>query len=215
MKNNNQFEVISIEEESIREGEEEEEDSKVEDHPEEDILRNFSEEGSSSLANHAASQKAAEEQAEVLITPELEAIRADTRVFGHSLSLFFLSVLEMAERFSYYSNRALLVPFLIAPVASGGWGWAKDDAYRLYGYYTGLVYFAPLLGGKLADSVFGEHLLVLFGGLTIALGHLAMSFLGIWYGCFFVGLLCIVLGTGLFKSNCTSMVSQLYAARSE
>ena len=76
---------------------------------------------------------------------------ADKAFFGHPIGLSTLFASEMWERFSYYGMRALLVLFLTATFASGGFEMAELDAFTIYGIFTGLVYVTPILGGMLAD----------------------------------------------------------------
>ncbi|HEY0711450.1 MAG TPA: peptide MFS transporter [Polyangia bacterium] len=120
--------------------------------------------------------------------------------------LFLLAGVEMWERFSYYGMRAFLVFFLTS--SAGGFGWSKADANVLYGWYTGLVYLTPLLGGYLADRVLGTHRAVLIGSFVISFGHFALAVPG--KVTFFLGLALIILGTGFHKSNISTMVGQLY-----
>ncbi|HEY0709741.1 MAG TPA: oligopeptide:H+ symporter, partial [Polyangia bacterium] len=120
--------------------------------------------------------------------------------------LYLLAGVEMWERFSYYGMRAFLVFFLTS--GAGGFGWSKEDASTLYGWYTGLVYLTPLLGGYLADRVLGTHRAVLIGSFIISFGHFALAVPG--KVTFFFGLALIILGTGFHKSNISTMVGQLY-----
>ena len=76
-------------------------------------------------------------------------------IFDHPTGLFVLFFTEMWERFSYYGMRAILVLFLTSSIMNEGWGWEREDALVLYGWYTGLVYFTPLIGGILADKFLG------------------------------------------------------------
>ena len=89
---------------------------------------------------------------------------------GHPKGLFLLFATEMWERFSYYGMRALLVLSLIAgvEVANPGFGWSQSEALKLYGLFTGFVYFTPLIGGWLADNYLGQRLSVSIGGLVMA-----------------------------------------------
>ena len=84
-------------------------------------------------------------------------------LLGHPSQLFVLFFTEMWERFSYYGMRALLVLFLTQSMMGDnpGWGWERSEALGLYGIYTGLVYFTPLIGGMLADKVLGYRLAVI------------------------------------------------------
>lgn len=129
-------------------------------------------------------------------------------VLGHPSQLFVLFFTEMWERFSYYGMRALLVLFLTASIMDGGYGWERNNALELYALYTGLVYFTPLIGGYLADKYFGYRKAVIIGAFTMALGHGFMAMeIPVF---FFLGLVALIIGNGLFKPNISSMVGQLY-----
>jgi len=120
--------------------------------------------------------------------------------------LYLLFGVEMWERFSYYGMRAFLVLFLVS--TAGGFGWTKQEASHLYGWYTGLVYLTPLVGGYLADRFLGTHRALVIGGTVIAAGHFCLAVPARLT--FFLGLVLIVVGTGFFKSNVSTMVGQLY-----
>jgi POT family proton-dependent oligopeptide transporter len=115
----------------------------------------------------------------------------------------------MWERFSFYGMRAFLTLFLISK--AGGFGWSKEQASHLYGWYQGLVYLTPLMGGYLADRLIGTHRSIIIGGIVIALGHFCLAMPAQWT--FFLGLLLIIIGTGFFKSNISTMVGQLYSEK--
>ncbi len=129
----------------------------------------------------------------------------DRAFFGHPRGLGLLFVAEMWERFSYYGMRALVVLYLTKALA-----WSDTDAYRLYGTYTGMVWLTPMIGGFLADRYLGTHRALLVGGSIIAAGHFVLALPGMT--AFYIGLVLVVLGTGLFKPNASTMVGQLYAA---
>lgn len=120
------------------------------------------------------------------------------------LALLFIA--EMWERFSYYGMRALLILYLVDQ--AGVFHWSQQSASRLYGWYTGLVWFTPILGGYLADRFLGTHKSLVVGGTIISLGHFALALET--RPLFFLGLVLIVVGTGFFKSNVSTMVGQLY-----
>ena len=126
----------------------------------------------------------------------------------HPKGLALLFVTEMWERFSYYGMRGLLILFLVDAVNDGGLGWSKEDAGRLYGWYTSLVYLTPVLGGVLADRYLGTHRSLVLGGVIIALGHFTLA----WHTmpAFYTGLALIIVGTGFFKPCASVMVGQLY-----
>eukprot|EP01041_Mallomonas_annulata_P033739 gene33739-biopygen25991 len=93
---------------------------------------------------------------------------------NHPKGLRVLFFAEMWERFSYYGMRALLVLFLVAEASKGGWGWSREEALSLYGWYTPFVYLTPILGGYIADRLLGTRRSVLLGGFVIAAGHVAL-----------------------------------------
>jgi len=141
----------------------------------------------------------------------------DRRFLGHPRGLGLLFIVEMWERFSYYGMRALLVLYLVNALR-----WDPARASLLYGAYTGSVYLTPVFGGWLADRLLGTRRSLVIGGLVIALGHFLMAFgpsaVGVGAASpgtaamlpFYVGLICVVIGTGFFKPNVSTMVGQLY-----
>lgn len=135
------------------------------------------------------------------------------QILGHPKGIFLLAGTEMWERFSYYGMRALLVLTLVAGVsdADPGFGLSKSDALHLYGWFTGMVWFSPILGGWLADNFIGQRRAVQIGCLVIAAGQfiLSMAVPGN-LPLFYVGLAVLVLGNGFFKANISTMVGMLY-----
>ncbi len=135
-------------------------------------------------------------------------------IIGHPSGLFVLFFTEMWERFSYYGMRALVVLFLTSSLLDEGWGWERDKALLLYGWYTSLVYLTPLLGGIIADKLIGYRNAVVIGALLMTLGHAAMALEGTGTPFFYAGLLLLILGNGLFKPNISSIVGNLYTPNS-
>lgn len=134
----------------------------------------------------------------------------DIMVKGHPAGLFVLFFTEMWERFSYYGMRALLTVFLLSEVSKGGWEWSNADAMKLYGLYTGFVFLTPLLGGIIADRITGFKKSIMIGAVIMTLGHASMALEVFEKNFFFLGLVLVVLGNGLFKPNIASMVGKLY-----
>ncbi len=136
--------------------------------------------------------------------------QADASFFGHPRGLSTLFFTEMWERFSYYGMRAFLIFYMTASVASGGMGLSTATAAAIYGTYTSMVYLMSVPGGWLADRVLGQRRAVLYGGILIAAGHFSLAVPTSTM--FYLGLVIIVLGTGLLKPNISVIVGQLYAA---
>jgi POT family proton-dependent oligopeptide transporter len=152
--------------------------------------------------------------------------KAQPDLFGHPRALAFLFATEMWERFSYYGMRALLVLYmvkylLLLPAAGSVVGLAafrsalemvfgpldlQPLASQIYGFYTGLVYLTPILGGLLADRVLGQRRTVILGASLMAIGHFMMAFEPLFL--FALGVL--ILGNGAFKPNISTQVGALY-----
>jgi len=138
---------------------------------------------------------------------------AETDFFGHPRGLMTLFFTELWERFSYYGMRALLVLYM-TDAARGGLGMGTEISGAIYGLYTFGVYALALPGGWIADRLVGQRQAVLIGGIIIAAGHytlaLPMVVPGSEYWSFYLGLLLVVLGTGLLKPNVSAIVGDLY-----
>ena len=133
----------------------------------------------------------------------------------HPRGIHVLFFTEMWERFSYYGMRALLILYMTAELAreNPGLGYLEGRAGAVYGLYTGMVYLLALPGGWLADNLWGQRRAVFVGGCIIAAGHFSMAapILGLpEKAFFFLGLILIVIGTGLLKPNVSTMVGELY-----
>ncbi|MCL7956782.1 MAG: peptide MFS transporter [marine benthic group bacterium] len=134
--------------------------------------------------------------------------RYDKQFFGHPRGLSTLFFTEMWERFSYYGGRALLILFMTASIAEGGLGMDAATAAPIYGIYVAAVYLFAMPGGWIADRLIGQRNSVLWGGVLIAAGNFSLATPGLAF--FYLGLILIVLGTGLLKPNVSAIVGDLY-----
>ena len=157
-------------------------------------------------------------------TPDYEVGSHDDRAFlGHPKGLGFLGFTEGCERFSYYSMQTLLtlymVNYLLVPGRMEkvvGLEWLQAHVYRgltgqplasaIFGTYTALVYFTPIFGGILADSLLGRTRTLILGGVLMAIGHFLMAI----QSAFVFALLALLLGVGAFKGNIATQVGDLY-----
>ena len=128
---------------------------------------------------------------------------------GHPKGLYLLFFTEMWERFSYYGMRAILMYYLTKTYLQGGLGINSAEASIIYGNFTGLVYFTPLIGGWLADKYLGQRLAVTIGGITMMLGQFALFLMNNMTG-LYIGLLLLIIGNGFFKPNISILVGNLY-----
>ncbi len=156
--------------------------------------------------------------------------RAQETGFRHPRGVYFLSFTEMWERFSFYGMSALLTLYMVKELllpanAAQVWGLGavrglfefrgpmSDVAFAaiVYGWYSGLVYFTPIIGGWIADRLLGPKRTVMIGVLLMSAGHLAMSF----YATFLLALALLILGSGMLKGNISAQVGSLYPASDE
>jgi proton-dependent oligopeptide transporter, POT family len=147
--------------------------------------------------------------APVLDQPVSGTVSTDRSFFGHPRGLSTLFFSEMWERFSYYGMRGFLILYMTAPLATGGMGLNTAAAAAIYGTYTSMVYLMSLPGGWIADRLIGQRRAVLYGGILIASGHFSLAVP--MTATFYLGLILVVLGTGLLKPNISVIVGQLYS----
>src|SRR5258707_2014701 len=145
---------------------------------------------------------------------------------GHPPGLAVLFATESWERFSYFGNAALVVLYMVKYLLDPGrveavlgfgavraalefvFGRLEPQplASQLFGFYTGLAYFMPILGGLIADRLLGQRRTVIIGGVLMAVGHFMLSFQAM----FLLALLILMLGIGAFKPNISTQVGSLY-----
>src|SRR3954463_13005866 len=144
--------------------------------------------------------------------PGLERGASSRTFFGHPVGLSTLFFTEMWERFSFYGIRPLLILFMTAALASGGFGFDRGEASAIVGIYASSVYLSSLPGGWVADRLLGLRRAIFWGAVLISLGHLSigLSAFELSKAFFFLGLILIVCGTGLLKPNISAIVGDLY-----
>ena len=152
------------------------------------------------------------------------------RTRTHPPGLYYLAFTEVWERFSYYGMTALLTLYMVGQLLTPGHeehvlglaglrqllegnGPMSDQAFAslIYGWYGGLVYFTPLLGGVIADRLLGTRATVVLGALLMSAGHIAMAF----DASFLIALGLLILGSGCLKGNISAQVGQLYPVAAE
>ena len=123
--------------------------------------------------------------------------------FGQPRGLTILFLTQMWELFSYYGMRALLVYYMTKQLL-----FAQEKASFIYGTYTAMAYFTPIVGGAIADRFLGKRNAIILGGSIMAVGHFLMAFEPMFY----LALGTIALGNGLFLPSLPSQINDLYAA---
>ncbi len=130
---------------------------------------------------------------------------------GHPKGLFTLFFTEFWERFSYYGMRAILIFYMYYAVKDGGLGLDRTQANIIMSLYGALIYMTGIIGGWLADRILGTQKAVLYGGIMIMGGHIALSLPG-GVTSLYVSMVFIIIGTGLLKPNVSSVVGDMYSA---
>ncbi len=139
-----------------------------------------------------------------------------TETTKHPKGLYLLFFTEMWERFSYYGMRGLLILYLTKTYLSGGLEIEKGFAGMIYGLFTGLVYFTPIIGGWLADNFLGQRKSIMIGGILMMIGQFSLAsqnFFGVQGDLtfLFIGLFLLIIGNGFFKPNISIVVGGLYS----
>ena len=129
--------------------------------------------------------------------------------FGHPRQLSTLFHIELWERFSFYGMQGILFIYLYYSATKGGLGFSEAAAGGLVGAYGGSVYLSTILGGWLADRIFGAERTLFYAGILVMTGHIALAVIPGVDG-LIAGLVCIALGSGGVKASASSMVGALY-----
>jgi len=138
---------------------------------------------------------------------------------GQPRGVYVMFATEFWERFSYYGFMGIMVLFMVADPIAGGLGYDRSRALFLFGLFTSFMWFMPLLGGWLADKWLGPRLAVLLGCIGLAVGNFllaASSFSAkggrpeAAMGLFLIGILTMIAGAGMFKSNASALLGQLF-----
>ena len=129
----------------------------------------------------------------------------------------FIIASEGCERFSFYGMRNILTPFLITslllfmPEEAA----RKTQAKEVFHSFVIGVYFFPLLGGWLADRLFGKFNTILWFSLIYCAGHAMLAVSEHSVTGFYLGLGLIALGAGGIKPLVASFVGDQFDGRTK
>lgn len=138
-----------------------------------------------------------------------QVVSEDHSFFGHPKALATLAGVEMWERFSFYGMQGILLIYMYYTASRGGLGMDETVAAGIVGAYGGAVYLSTILGGWIADRVFGSERTLYYSAWLIMVGHVALAALPGFIG-LTVGLIFIAFGSGGLKANATAVVGTLY-----
>lgn len=137
-------------------------------------------------------------------------VNVEEKKLKHPKGLYMLFFVEMWERFSYFGMRGILMLYLTKTFIEGGLGIDDSTASLIYGFFTGFVYFTPLIGGWLADKYLGQQKSIYIGCILMALGQFTLFSLNNLSG-LAIGLILLIIGNGFFKPNISTLVGKLYS----
>jgi POT family proton-dependent oligopeptide transporter len=139
----------------------------------------------------------------------IDRIEAQGTLFGHPKGLYLLFFTELWERFSYYGMRAILILYMTKLWIENGLNIPESSANLIYGFFTGFVYFTPIIGGMIADRYIGQRNAITIGGITMFIGQLVLFSINTHVG-LAIGLILLIIGNGFFKPNISTLVGRLY-----
>jgi POT family proton-dependent oligopeptide transporter len=127
---------------------------------------------------------------------------------GHPKGLYVAFFSNMGERFGFYTMFAIFILFLQAK-----YGFDSGRAGQIWGGFLAAVYFLPLVGGILADKVWGYGRTIGIGLVTMFTGYFLLAVPSargeaLWLVIAALGV--ISLGTGMFKGNLQALVGNMY-----
>jgi proton-dependent oligopeptide transporter, POT family len=119
------------------------------------------------------------------------------------IKLYYLSFVDVWERYGFYAARNVLVLYMISVL-----GLTKSNSYMISSAFSAILYLTPILGGLLADKYLTPTLTIVFGGVVLSLGYSALALPGMHY--FYMGLALVTVGSGMFMPNIAGQVAGLY-----
>ena len=124
---------------------------------------------------------------------------------------------ELAERFSYYGMRSILVIFMTQYLidASGKLDvMSESEAKGYFHLFVSVTYFTPFLGALLADGLLGKYRTIILLSLVYCLGHFALALDDTRTG-LLLGHSLIALGAGGIKPCVSAHVGDQFGASNQ
>lgn len=147
-------------------------------------------------------------------------IENDHKKSGMPKSIPYIIANEIAERFSFYGLRSIMVTYMavaffnphnIASLTTE----ADAKANEMSHLFVTLAYFMPLVGAIMADWFFGKYRVILFVSIVYTIGHFILSVAGPSYPVFALGLIVIACCAGGIKSNVSANLGDQFNKSNE
>lgn len=123
---------------------------------------------------------------------------------------------ELAERFSYYGMRAILVVFMTQYLMRSGKLDPMNDneATTWYHLFTMANYFFPIIGAVISDVFWGKYKTIILLSVVYVLGHLALAIDESRVG-LSIGLTLIAIGAGGIKPCVSAHVGDQFEEKNK
>ena len=125
----------------------------------------------------------------------------------------YIIVNDVAERFSFYGMRAILVIFMTQYLMTDDGAldtMSEEDATSYFHLFVSTAYFLPILGAILADAFWGKYRTIIVLSLIYCAGHLSLFLDDTRLGLIF-GLTLIAIGSGGIKPSIASNVGDQFS----
>ena len=147
-------------------------------------------------------------------------IQTEVQKTGMPKSVPFIIGSEIAERFSFYGLRSIMVTYMavaffnptLNPLLTAE---ADAKANEMSHLFVTLAYFMPLVGAIMADWFFGKYRVILFVSILYTVGHFVLSVSGSSYPIFATGLVIIACCAGGIKSCVSANVGDQFDKSNE
>ena len=121
----------------------------------------------------------------------------------HPVGFWYIFSGELAERSSYYGMRAILALYMTEKL-----GFTDGQASVTMSYFIAACYLLPLVGGYLADNVFGKYWTIVGFSLPYILGHVILGVESRPY--LYTALALLAMGSGVIKPNISTLMGMTY-----
>ncbi len=147
-------------------------------------------------------------------------IQSEVKKTGMPRAIPFIIVNEIAERFSFYGLRSIMVTYMAVAFFNPALNpslTAEADARanEMSHLFVTLAYFMPLVGAIMADWFFGKYRVILFVSIVYTLGHFILSVSESNYRLFSLGLIVIACCAGGIKSCVSANVGDQFDKSNE
>lgn len=123
---------------------------------------------------------------------------------NHNLDTLYFSLSRLLERTSFYGLRTLIVLYMTGEILKMD----RSEALLIYAWVVGAVVLTQIIGALLGDLLIGNRKSIIFGAIAQAIGAFTLCITSTT--ALYIGLLFVVLGSGLYTPNMISNFGKLH-----